>query len=373
MRTFGKNLFALLIGVIASLLVLEIFLRIYNPIETRIRGGDIVLPTNRHYRIKNNSIDKLDPVINHNKNSLGFRGEEPPFDAAQDKPEDWKNYLSIVTVGGSTTEGYYLSDNQTWPALLGQKLKKDFPNVWINNAGLDGHSTFGHKLLLEKYLVKLKPKIILFLVGINDVGRKDLNYGVDDSVLKTVYVSSLDFLAKKSELINFILNIWRSIKARDIGVAHSNINLKDLATLDLVEDFVSSKLKEQEKYVDAYGKRLLDLIEISKRNGIEPILITQPILWGEGVDLMTGVDLSSVKVDKEKNGQLYWALLELYNERTRLLGKEEGVLVVDLAKKMPKDSVYYYDGIHFSKKGAQKVAEIIYDDLLSHLQKYGSY
>ena len=56
----------------------------------------------------------------------------------------------------------------------GPKLSRDFTRVWINNAGLDGATTYRHLILLEDYVVKLQPKVVLFLVGINDVGAGEI-------------------------------------------------------------------------------------------------------------------------------------------------------------------------------------------------------
>ena len=105
----------------------------------------------------------------------------------------------------------------------------------------------------------------------------------------------------------------------------------------------------------SYGIRLRKLIEISRNNGIEPVLLTQPALYGEVTDDITGIDLS-----KTKN---LWQILELYNDVTRNVGRDEDVLVIDLAKKMPKSSLYYYDWNHFTAEGAKKVSEIICFDL----------
>ncbi len=107
-------------------------------------------------------------------------------------------------MGGSTTECFYLSDDKTWQFNLEQKLKLKFKNIWINNAGLDGHSTFGHQILLDDYLIKIKPKIILFLVGVNDVGREDLKEHDKNNLIDTS-VTWRDWLAGKSELFNIIL------------------------------------------------------------------------------------------------------------------------------------------------------------------------
>lgn len=55
-------------------------------------------------------------------------------------------------------------------------MKYNFKDLWINNAGLDGQSTFGHIFLMKDYIKKLKPKVVLFLVGSNDRGNeKTLN------------------------------------------------------------------------------------------------------------------------------------------------------------------------------------------------------
>jgi lysophospholipase L1-like esterase len=80
-----------------------------------------------------------------------------------------------MAIGGSTTECFYLSDGKTWEDRLANKLRKDFKKVWVNNAGLEGHTTFGHLILLQDYIVKLKPKYILLLIGLNDTYRDKLS------------------------------------------------------------------------------------------------------------------------------------------------------------------------------------------------------
>ena len=161
-------------------------LRIYNPIPHRIKGDKIILPVKKRYNIKNNNNVKLDKNILHTKNSLGFRGTEIP--------QNFSDYLSIIAVGGSTTECFYLSDGDDWPSKLEIKLKEIYKNIVVQNAGLDGHSTFAHKILIDDHIVKLKPKIILFLIGANDVGRDDLNKGFDTKILKNYHNSFREYI-----------------------------------------------------------------------------------------------------------------------------------------------------------------------------------
>ena len=354
MRDVLKKLGGFFFGVLISLIVLEFFLRVYNPIETRLKGYEIVLPVNKQYVIRNSTFPRLDPIIIHNKNSLGFRGEK--------LPEDLANYLSIIMVGGSTTEEFYLSDDSTWSYLLAQSLKKHFSNVWVNNAGFDGHSTFGHQILLDKYLTKIKPKYIFYLVGLTDIERDNTREDFDSRLLKDNYVNWFDFFGKKSEVANLILNFGRAIKARRLNMGHLTDYLKSSEKLIVSVAAINSELVKQTKYLNAYQVRLVQLIESSRSSGITPVLLTQPLLWGEVTDPTTGYDLGNVKIKENQNGKLYWLILEKYNEVTRAVSREHDVFLIDLAKEMPKDSLYYYDGIHFSKQGAKKIAEIIYNN-----------
>ena len=159
-RAFLKNVLALFLGIVLALMVLEGLIRIFEPIEFRVRGNKLQLPVNRKWVVRTHGVPGLDAVIDHRTNWLGFRGENPP--------KNFADYLTIFAVGGSTTHCRNISEGKTWAALLGEKLKKSFPNLWINNAGIDGQTTFGHLILMEDIIVKLRPKVVLFLVGAND-------------------------------------------------------------------------------------------------------------------------------------------------------------------------------------------------------------
>ena len=87
--------------------------------------------------------------------------------------------------------------------------------------------------------------------------------------------------------------------------------------------------------------------------------MTQPALFGDGADPTTGVELARVKVNGRGNGHLEWRLLEMVNDVTRRVAAEQGVVLIDLARELPKDSKYFYDYLHFSNAGAARVGEIV--------------
>jgi lysophospholipase L1-like esterase len=373
LASIGSKALLILFGTILALLLLEVLLRFYNPLQVRIKGNRIVLTTNKTYHINNDIIKGLDPQITVTRNSIGFRGPNPP--AEMDK------YLSIVTIGGSTTQCFFLSDDQTWTAQLGKNLEHSFNPVWINNAGLDGHSTHGHLVLLEDFVVGLHPKVAIFLVGANDVARATISDWDSENVKSGVQFHSpkafIKSISAYSEVVALLLNGYRSYTAYKAGLIHQQIDLKAQGYLDIPESEQKQRFQENAnaEFLKGYEERLTRIIEVCKQAGIEPVFVTQPLLSGFGTDDVTGIDLARVKAyGPRQTGKMYWDVIEAYNDVTRKVGRANGVLVVDLAKEMPKSSRYFYDFIHYTPEGAQQTADILDKSLCPTLQsKFANY
>ncbi|MEW6660457.1 MAG: SGNH/GDSL hydrolase family protein [Thermodesulfobacteriota bacterium] len=371
LRNAGKNLLLVFLSLVLALGLVEIALRIYNPLGFSIKGYKIILPSNKQEVIHHSSCSKLDRIVYLHRNSLGMRGDEPPG--------DWDRWLSIVAVGGSTTICFELADNKTWVHVLGEKLKNNFQRLWISNAGLAGHSTFGHIILMENFVVQLRPKVAIFLVGVNDIGVDDIKR-VDKNLNKGLRWESFrslerfaGALADQSEVAAAVLNLKRYYFPKVTWAPpQREVNLNTEPLLDMPEETKTALYQQHAaKYPRPYEMRLQALVQICRANHILPVLMTQPALYGPGRDDVTGVDLSQIKVWEGINGGFYWSILELYNEVTRKVAREEKVLLIDLARELPKSSKYYYDFIHYDNVGAAKVASIIYQHLEPYLaQKF---
>ena len=360
---FGKNFLLVLLSLVISLCLMEICLRIYNPLGFRLKGDKVILPINKNEIRPHYNSTKLVRNLTIHRNSLGFRGEEPPADFA-----DW---LTIVTVGGSTTECRELADDKTWPQVLDTKLKGDFRHLWLNNAGLSGHSTYGHLALVRGYLVKLKPKVVIFLVGCNDIGLKDLN-GADKNINKELTLSSfrslerfLGAMSDYSEVAAALLNLKRYFFPKiETQITYDEIDLKTLEkrTRSAGTKATFARLCRPE-CLNAYRTRLEDLINITERNGITPIMATQPALYGNVVDDITGVNLGNIRATTNLDGLTAWEAMESYNDVTRKICQDKNILLIDVAKELPKSSKYYYDLVHYTDAGAEKVAAIMFANL----------
>ena len=331
--------------------VLEVALRIYNPFHFRLKGDKILLPINDRETIDNRINPKLDPVIINTRNSLGFRGPEPP--------KDWKRHLTAITIGGSTTECHFLTDSFTWPYLLWRRIADSVPGFWLNNAGLDGQSTFGHMVLLNDYVKKLRPDMVIFLTGINDMETDGPSFH-DKLMERGAYPDFSHWLFNNSEVFNLGLNLYRGLRARRFNnTTNAMMVLDPTRRLPLPDSAVDSRVAAQGRYLEGYRSRLNALADTCLAWNITPVFLTQPDLFGVGRDSVTGTDLAAFPVEQGVNGKLLWAMLERYNDVLRRMCVERGLYLIDLARLMPKNSLYYYDMSHFTNQGSAEVAGLL--------------
>ncbi len=367
-KRLAGRAFLLLAGTLVGLGLAEVSLRVWPPFILTVRGNHISLPANLSLEIDNPRVAGTDRIIRYSRNELGFRGPSPP--------SDFSSVLSIVTVGGSTTECLLLSDDHTWPSLVEDKLRAAFPDVWVNNAGLDGHSTRGHELLMSNYIAPMAPDVVIFLAGINnrDGAGNSLDRWMEDDAKGGSYIFNavhswrgwdqgiVARLADVSELAAFVVNLVRFSRATELGLTHSRLDLSRARTRDVSEESIVQLLATRNATAAEFERAMNRLVDTASSAGILPVLMTQSLLYGEGIDDQTGVDLARVELGGG-NGTATWRVLELFNEATRRVAKTRGVPLIDLARQMPKSSRYYYDGIHYSRDGAEEVAEIVAAEL----------
>lgn len=354
-----KKIVSGLFILLATALFLELLLRIYNPFEFSVRGDKIILNTNETKITKNKNIPNIDSVLMYKKNSLGFRGPEPP--------ENFEEALTFITVGASTTECAYITEGKTWPDLLLKKLQKQHPDktVWGNNAGANGYSSYGMTVLLEDYLVQLKPDYLFFLLGGCDVGAKHLNEA-DQRLFKEKENKNLGLillnLANYSELISTIMNLKRLAETQHIPInLKDEIKLNELEEIELSESWKKETLAKHQKLLPNYEKRLEKIIEICEKNDIKPIFMSQQAVYGKGIDPYSKANLEKIKIYENINGELEWAILESYNKITRKVAQAKNIAFIDLANEFPKDSRYFVDFVHFNNLGCELAAEIVFE------------
>ena len=159
LRTFTGRLGGFLLGLVAALLLAEGGLRLL--VKGSVYHPALDLRPNLRLEVHTDT-PGISPEAVFTTNSLGLRGEEPT--------EDRENWSTLLTVGGSTTNCFYLDDSRTWPHLLQEELREARGRVWVGNGGLEGHSTRGHMLFMREVVPAIRPDLVIILCGTNDLG-----------------------------------------------------------------------------------------------------------------------------------------------------------------------------------------------------------
>ena len=76
----------------------------------------------------------------------------------------------IVAFGDSLTSGLGVPADQTYPALLGARLRREGYPYKVVNAGVSGDTTAGGLRRVD-WALRLKPEIVILELGVNDALR----------------------------------------------------------------------------------------------------------------------------------------------------------------------------------------------------------
>jgi lysophospholipase L1-like esterase len=342
-----------LCSLLVSLALAEGFLRLWSP----GRAFNTTFALYPHYK-RTLRVTKQGQtrVITQTTNRWGFRGDEPP--------SDWAHTYSIVAIGGSTTQCYYLDDRETWPYKLQEHLRRTNPRVWVGNAGLDGHTTIGHLELMKKVISVIRPKAVVVLVGINDAAMAlhPSVYVFDDPGRWTWR------LYRKSRLANLFYT-WYLILARNVHrVKDSPLNYVPQV---LHEKALEPSEKGLAKPLAAYQQRLREMIHLARSYSTTIFFLTQPVLWDD------------TPFWRAHEGGFYWVndptkvysaatcsrIIKRYNLALMSVCRQERVSCYDLASAVPHSETYFYDSAHFNEAGTSRVADRVAEFLKSAIPR----
>ena len=286
--------------------------------------------------------------IHYSRDQWGLRGE------SFKNPSD----VRMLTVGGSATDQRYINEGETWQDVMATTLKDrgiDFP---VANAGIDGHSTFGHILALQtwlKQIEELEPEFIGFYVGVNDLRRRqateydmNLGYYYDDGlhfIRKIMQKSAFYHLFR---VINGVL-VAKSKKAGHTKVDFSALNWKaETWNRRKIEEYSD----ENRKALDQYASRLELLCTLTRTFGSTPVYITQAS--------SRGFDHGKQFEYSRDFGNEFVYMLRVFNNATMNVCQQcSGAICIDMARELRFVSSDYYDTAHNTPAGAKKIGRYL--------------
>lgn len=292
------------------------------------------------------------PIVNYVRNQYGLR------DSCVSPAE-----IEILTIGGSTTDQRYVSLNSTYQSIIEERMKKSSVTFGcVSNAGVDGHSTWGHLYSFENWfplIPELNPKIILLYVGVNDANflRPSLpNIGFD-----TESKDGVKGFLKRFEIIRAILPIYHLLKQQSDNAVYAR-HTPQLYTND---DYIVNVMNKQTELLStqnalAFRSRMESLL--SKIQGLDAKLlcVTQPHRFvkkidGEfrGVENVLGEGFSGIDYD--------YSLRKLNEVIFDLCGSS----TVDLYSHEFSNS-HFYDGVHTTASGSEEIGSVIAEFIINN-------
>ena len=305
----------------------------------------------------------------YSKNSDGLRGN---FDSNLN--------IKVLALGGSTTDQRYLSDNDTWPNQLQKYFEKIDKNFKVANAGIDGQSTIGHIWNFKNWftnIANLKPKIIIFYIGINDlipVKKSHYDFAKIEFKFNKVYFkqliknnSAIYYLSKtiysnsfgRKQILKFNKNILSSNIEYSIKPSISKTNL---------ELYEKKYLKKNVNF------RLNVLLNETQKYNAIPLFITQGTKrWIKKNNLYYGLISENKKTEMKIDNKIIninsadlGILEEKFSNNVINFCNEKKIFCIDGFNSFELKINDTYDLMHLNNLGSKKIAKKIFEKIINN-------
>jgi len=267
--------------------------------------------------------------------------------------------MSLVFIGGSTTECRYVDEEHRFPYLVGALLEQQ-AGIKINsyNAARSGnHSLNSLDILLNK-VFPIKPDIVVMLENINDLTilLYESSYWNRDSSRSVIFDINKEMDANFIKLIRdrYIPNLAMAMRNFD-----SSLRLLWKPKKKSRDEFAQIRGKhvvyDESAMVEQFEMNLQSFIYLCKARNIIPVIMTMPSRFKEKPDKIILDAFNNPPLDYFQFKQIF----DLFNKSILKKAQENNIMVIDLAKEIPQENEFMYDIVHYTDKGARKVADII--------------
>ncbi|MFH1415329.1 MAG: GDSL-type esterase/lipase family protein [Elusimicrobiota bacterium] len=264
--------------------------------------------------------------------------------------------FTVVCMGGSTTE-FKDSKGKGWPARVEIMLEKMVPgrDIKVYNQGRQWYTTLHSLINYETNIRQYKPDMIVIMHTINDLlhnadfsyfshGRFREDYGHFYGPVKRLVTRA----GMEKSLIRLIKRYWY-FKGRE--------------TVDM-DTFPGEA---------PFERNLKTIIDLAEKDGVQVVLMTQPSLYHEKMaeEIKPALYMLNYEAVGPRHKWSYETALngfKRYNAIVEKIAGEQGVIFIDLDKKIPKTLEYFKDDVHYRDKAFDMVASVIAEELKIFLE-----
>ncbi len=263
---------------------------------------------------------------------------------------DYQTNKKILTIGGSTTYGTSVNDEDTWPYLLDEMLGEHYD---VLNLAVPGHSTVQHVIMSAMSANDFNPYMIIYHVGLNDLRNSHVD-SVDNSFdhfhSPTMFgAMGLCYREKwpKIALIRLMVMFFQEINLYQTCLFHS-------------ADY-KGEINEQidNRVVNVFRQNLHQLTMLNHSQETLALFVPQILPKGNIVE-----------------GNYKWWIpfipdtvisdhVNYYNRITSQVADSNGLLYLSEVDSLEWSFELFADPSHLNAMGNAKLAEIIYDKIKS--------
>ena len=272
-------------------------------------------------------------------NNLGFRGP--------DLPRDKGDAFRIVALGESQTFGPTLRDGEKpWPELLQDLFDQHAScgrRIEIVNGGTEAYTLENNLERMRRDILPLKPDLIVSTHGMNGFLLFGLRR-VPEPNEPGVRPRASALIGRAALTIERAAHDWRDRNSAQASAAA----LPPMSDAELMRS----------RYADDYRK----LIALARESGADIAL----------ADATMAVNEQSPREVKDFYGVVFKpiddiiAANEAHNRMVKLIAREEGAPLIDMAAGVDGvwDDDLYLDIVHFTERGDERVARLMFRSLL---------
>lgn len=308
----------------------------------------------------NNTLYPGPEIIHYHRDAHGLRGSYPGLDKVQ-----------IVTFGGSTADQRYITDGQTWQDFLQRHLQKHgHKNFYVANAGIDGQSTYGHIANLRLWIPNipdLHAKYYLFYIGVNELYGSP-GYFFDDLTLSNSLWANLRMtIIQRSALYRLIKTLKGILVSFQNDVGHNAVDYSDIKWTDKAlqndQDTLIANILNQIKI------NMGELVALTRAQNAQPIFVTQQtrFYYRNEHGKIVGVGEPTSCNNSQINGMDRYFFDRAIAHTIIEQCQSYQAICIDAFSELELDHADYYDHIHNTPQGAEKIGVYLAKSLLEKL------
>jgi hypothetical protein len=262
--------------------------------------------------------------------------------------------LTVVFLGGSTTECLHMNDWQRFPCRAGALLEQHLGlAVNSHNGGMAGNNSLHSIDVLLNKVLPMEPKFVVMMHNINDlvILLHEGSYWNDNPSRGVIEVVGSDHLFRAAKNL-LVPNLYEKIRSMRHEKPDEFRRIRGRRAI-IDEPWLTGQ----------FGANLQTFIDVCRAREITPVLMTQQSRFKEDPDPEV---LAKTELLARANGidyQTFRRLHMLFNETIRAIGGRNDTPVIDLAAQVPQEREVIYGTVHLNERGSELASTAIADRL----------